>query len=151
MGFRRRAYVDHPQQPDQQLPLWIYPARIHQGWRLRIESSLDEKLTTPKSYSWSATFERQLPKSSLLQISYLGRAGRHLLAQRDIMQPIDLVDPKSGMDWYTAGTMLGKLLAKHAGIDTSTGSFVDPSQIPTIPYFENLFPNADANLGYNKG
>jgi len=117
---------------------------------LRIESSLDENLTTPKSYSWSATFERQLPKSSLIQISYLGRAGRHLLAQRDVMQPIDLVDPKSGMDWYTAGTMLAKLLAIHAGID-STGAFTDPSKIPTIAYFENLFPNADANLGYNKG
>ena len=79
---------------------------------LRIESSLDQNLTTPKSYSWSATFERQLPKNTMLQISYLGREGRHLLAQRDIMQPIDLVDPKSKMDWYTAGTMLAKQRAQ---------------------------------------
>ena len=105
---------------------------------LRIESSLDQNLTTPKSYSWSATFERQLPKNTMLQVSYIGREGRHLLAQRDIMQPIDLVDPKSKMDWYTAGTLLAKQRAQ--GVATAS--------VAPIPYFENLFPGAAANLGY---
>ena len=115
---------------------------------LRIESSLDQNLTTPKSYSWSATFERQLPMSSMIQISYLGRMGRHLLAQRDVMQPIDLVDPQSKMDWYTAGTMLAKLRQQHTGLD-SNGVLVNPSAIAAIAYFENLFPGAAANLGYD--
>ncbi len=106
---------------------------------LRIESSLDQNLITPKSYSWSATLERQLTEKTMLQISYLGREGRHLLAQRDIMQPIDLVDPKSKMDWYTAGTMLAKQRAQ--GVATSS--------IAAIPYFENLFPGAAGNLGYD--
>jgi hypothetical protein len=106
---------------------------------LRIESSLDQALTTPKSYSWSLTYERQLPHNSLIQVNYLGRSGRHLLAQRDVMQPIDLVDPKSGVDWYTAGTMLAKQRAQ--GVPTSS--------IATIPYFENLFPGAAGNLGYD--
>jgi hypothetical protein len=105
---------------------------------LRIESSLDQNLITPKSYSWSATFERQLPKNTMLQISYIGREARHLLAQRDIMQPIDLVDPKSKMDWYTAGTMLAKQRAQ--GVATAS--------VAPIPYFENLFPGAAGNLGY---
>lgn len=106
---------------------------------LRIESSLDSNLTTPKSYSWSATFERQLPHGSMIQVNYLGRAGRHLLAQRDVMQPIDLVDPKSGVDWYTAGTALAKQF--HSAVPTSS--------VAAIPYFENLFPGAAANLGYD--
>jgi hypothetical protein len=106
---------------------------------LRIESSLDQNLTTPKSYTWSATFERQLPRNTMLQVSYLGRAGRHLLAQRDVMQPINLVDPKSKMDWYTAGTMLAKQRAQ--GVATST--------VAAIPYFENLFPAAAGPLGYD--
>ena len=106
---------------------------------LRIESSLDQNLVTPKSYSWSATFERTVNETSMIQISYLGRAGRHLLAQRDIMQPIDLVDPQSKMDWYTAGTMLAKQRAQ--GVATSS--------VAAIPYFENLFPGAAGNLGYN--
>lgn len=106
---------------------------------LRIESSLDQNLITPKSYSWSGTFERQLTRTTMLQVSYLGRAARHLLAQRDIMQPIDLVDPQSKMDWYTAGTMLAKQRAQ--GVATSS--------VAPIPYFENLFPGAAGNLGYS--
>lgn len=106
---------------------------------LRIESSLDSDLTTPKSYSWNLTYERQLPHKSFVQFSYVGRSGRHLLAQRDPMQPIDLVDPQSKVDWYTAGTMLAKQRAQ--GVATTS--------IATIPYFEHLFPGAAANLGYD--
>jgi len=74
----------------------------------------------------------------MLQLSYIGRAGRHLLAQRDIMQPIDLVDPQSKMDWYTAGT--------HAR--EAEGPGVPTSSIASIPYFENLFPAVAGPLGY---
>jgi hypothetical protein len=129
-------------------PTTSFPVQRPADNALVIESSLDENLTTPKSYSWSATFERQLPKGSLVQISYLGRAGRHLLALRDSMQPIDLVDPGSKMDWYTAGTTLAKLREQHAGLD-SNGLLVTPGAIATLPYFENLFPGAAANLGYD--
>jgi len=106
---------------------------------LRIESSLDQNLVTPKSYSWSATYERQVNRTTMLQVSYLGREGRHLLAQRDIMQPIDLVDPQSKMDWYTAGTMLAKQRSQQ----------VPTANVASIPYFEDLFPGAAANLGYD--
>jgi hypothetical protein len=101
----------------------------------RIESSLDSQLQTPKEYIWSLTFERELPAHLLLQASYIGRQGKHLLAARDVMNPINLKDPKSGMDWYTAATMLEKL--RQAGTPCSK---TDCSKIPTIPYFENLFP-----------
>lgn len=94
-----------------------------------IESSLDSHLTTPKNYSWSLTYERQLPKGMVLQVSYLARLGRNLLAQRDIATPANLFDPKSGTDWYTAATILEK--ARQANTPLS--------QIQPIPYFENLF------------
>lgn len=106
---------------------------------LRIESSLDSNLTTPKSYSWNLTYERQMPHRSFVQFSYVGRAGRHLLAQRDVMQPVDLVDPQSKMDWYTAGTILAKERAQGVPI----------ANIAPIPYFEHLFPGAAANLRYD--
>lgn len=121
-----------------------------------IQSSLDSQLTTPKNYTWSVTFERELWKNSLLQVSYLGRLGRHLLAQRDVMTPTNLKDPTSGMDWYTAATILEK--ARQQGVDPSYFA-ANP-----IPYFENLFsplasaweyPNAtmavyDDAFSYNK-
>ena len=96
----------------------------------RIESTLDESLVAPINYSWNATFERQLSKGLLLQASYIGRLGRHLLAQRDIMALNNLVDTKSGMDWYTAGGILENLRAQGTPI----------SAVQQIPYFANLLP-----------
>ena len=60
---------------------------------LRIESSLDQNLVTPKSYSWSATFERQWPRIRCSRSAIWGVRDVILLAQRDVMQPINLVDP----------------------------------------------------------
>jgi hypothetical protein len=94
-----------------------------------IESSLDSKLSTPRNYAWSVTYERQLLKGAVLQVSYLARLGRNLLAQRDIATPANLFDPKSGMDWYTAATILER--ARQAGAALAS--------IQPIPYFENLF------------
>lgn len=119
----------------QEKPFLDYPSTI--------ESSLDSRLQTPRNYVWSFTFEREMPKGGLLQLSYLGRAGRHLLAQRDIASPANLADPKSGMDWYTAATILEK--ARQAG--------TDPSYFAAhpIPYFENLFPGLPNSWGYDPG
>jgi hypothetical protein len=98
-----------------------------------IQSSLDSALVAPINYSWNATFERELPKGMVLQASYIGRMARNLIASRDVMSLNNLVDPKSGMDWYTAAGMLEDL--RRAGVPAS--------QVPQIPYFANLFP---ANL-----
>jgi len=62
--------------------------------------------------------------------------GRSLLLHRDVAQFNDLRDPKTGLDWYAAGTALEKLRQKGTDI----------SQIPSLlpanvsQYFENMFP-----------
>src|SRR2546429_4553763 len=66
----------------------------------------------------------------LFQASYIGRLARHLLATRDVMALNDLRDPKSGMDWYTAATILEK--QRQLG--------TDPANVQPIPYFENILP-----------
>ena len=100
-----------------------------------IQSSLDSALVAPINYTWNATFERELPHGLVLSASYIGRAARHLIASRDVMALNNLVDPKSGMDWYTAGGMLEDLRRSGAPI----------SSVASIPYFQNLFP---ANLAH---
>ncbi|HYL14047.1 MAG TPA: TonB-dependent receptor [Terriglobales bacterium] len=102
----------------------------------RIERSLDSNLHAPTQYVWNLTFERQLPKGSVLSLSYIGRMGRSLLARRDIAAFNNLVDPKTGVDWYTAGTALEKLRQK--GVDISQVPGMLPPQI--AQYFEDLFP-----------
>lgn len=96
----------------------------------RIEFSLDSTLVSPINYNWSFTFGRKLPKGLYIEASYVGRKARNLLVQRDIMAPNNLVDPRSGMDWYTAAGKIYDLY--YAGADINT--------IAPIPYFENLFP-----------
>ena len=103
-----------------------FPRDIFAG---AIEISLDEEIVSPTNYSWNLTFERELPKGLVVQASYLGRVGRNLLASRDVMTPNNLVDPRSGMDWYTAAGMLEDFRRNGTPI----------SQVPAIPYFENLF------------
>jgi hypothetical protein len=99
----------------------------------RIETGVDSNLTAPTEYVWNLTYERQMPAGTTLSFSYIGRSARHLLARRDAMAFNDVRDPKSGMDWYTAGTILEKQRAQD----------IDTSQIASIPFFDNLFP---ANL-----
>jgi hypothetical protein len=102
----------------------------------RIETGVDSTLHAPTEYVWNLTYERQLRGGLTLSVSYIGRAGRSLLARRDVAAFNDLRDPKSGMDWYTAGTILEK--QRQKGVDTN--------QIAPIPFFENLFPAGLATL-----
>jgi hypothetical protein len=102
----------------------------------RIEQSLDSNLHSPTEYVWNFTIERELPKGATISVSYIGRAGRGLLARRDVAQFNNLRDPNNGVDWYTAGTALEKLRAQGVPI----------SQIPSLlpgnvnQYFNDMFP-----------
>jgi hypothetical protein len=107
-----------------------FPRQAPSDYKRRIESGLDTALQAPTHYQFSLTFEREFRGGMLFQASYIGRIARNLLATRDVMALNDLRDPKSGMDWYTAATILEK--QRQQGID--------PSQIQTIPYFENILP-----------
>jgi hypothetical protein len=109
----------------------VFPLTTPADEDQRIEMSLDDTLTTPKNYSWNFSIGRELPGGFTIEASYVGRLARNLLATRDIMQLNNLVDSKSGMDWYTAANQLYNLRAKNTPVE----------QVATIPYFENLFPN----------
>lgn len=101
---------------------------------------LDDHLKTPYSHVVDFSITRELGKNFVLETSYVGRFGHRLLQQDDIASPVDLYDPKSGMDYFTAATML----VKYANAGT------DISKIPNIAYWQNMFPNA-AGAGLSFG
>jgi carboxypeptidase family protein len=107
-----------------------FPRQWPSDFHRRIESGLDTDLQAPTHYQFSLTYEREMRAGLLFQASYIGRLARNLLATRDVMALNDLRDPKSGMDWYTAATMLEK--QRQLGTDVSA--------IQAIPYFENILP-----------
>ena len=105
----------------------------------RIESSLDGTIVTPTHYSWDVSYGRQLPFGMYVEASYIGRKARHLLGARDVNALNNLVDTRSGMDWYTAAGMLADLRANNTPI-TAVGN---------IPYFQNLFPKIGGTYSGN--
>ena len=70
-------------------------------------------MKTPYAHVVNVSWQRQLPAGFVLE-AYLGRFSRHTLQQIDLAQPLDLVDPKSGMDYFTAATELSKTYAYRA-------------------------------------
>jgi Carboxypeptidase regulatory-like domain len=100
-----------------------------------ITNGLDDHLQTPYSHVFNLSVQRELPGGFTFEANYVGRLGRHLLQQIDLAQPLDLVDSKSNMDYYTAATMMSQ--------------FVDQGRtdVPTIAYWENLFPDAAGASG----
>ncbi len=117
--------------PGPYLDKLVFPLSQPADGAQRIEQTIDDTLKTPINYSWNLSWGREFPHGLFIEASYIGRAARNLLATRDIMQLNNLVDPKSGMDWYTAAG----ILEQHRLKGTPVG------QMPAIPYFENLFPN----------
>lgn len=103
----------------------------------RIETSLDATIVSPIHYAWNLSYGRQLPASMYFEASYIGRSARNLFASRDVMALNNIVDPGSGMDWYTAAGMLHDLRAANTPIHL----------VPVIPYFQNLFPNYTLTVG----
>jgi len=95
---------------------------------------MDDTLKTP--HAWTADFSigRDFGAGFSLQLAYVGRFGRELLAQRDLDQPLDIVDPKSKVDYFTAATVLSKLV--RAG--TSTSSVTASNVGSTAAYWQDM-------------
>ncbi len=113
----------------------VFPQQQPQDSVRRIETSLDTNLQSPINYSWNLSYTRQIPKGMVIDISYVGRLARHLLATRDAMTTNNIRDTKSGMTWYEAATILEK--QRQAGVPTA--------QIASIPFFDNLYAPGSLN------
>jgi hypothetical protein len=95
-----------------------------------IAHGLDDRMKTPYSQVVNFSIQRELHRAFVLEVAYIGRFGRHQLQQIDLAQPLDLVDPRSGQDYFSAATQLSK--QKNAGV----------ASVTAVPYFENIFSDA---------
>jgi hypothetical protein len=100
---------------------------------------IDQSIKTPYAYAVDFSIGREFPRGFSLQVAYVGRFGRNLLTQRDLNQPLDLVDPTSHIDYYTAATAFSKLAASQglAATQVSPAAF-DAMLGPTAAYWKNL-------------
>lgn len=104
---------------------------------LAIAWGIDDNLKTPYSHVVDFSLTRELPHNFVVEATYTGRFAHHLLQEIDLSQPLDLVDKKSGIDYFHAADALDK--AAYAGTPENA--------IAKNPYWENLFPQAAGAAG----
>ena len=124
--------------PPAQFPGTVTPPTGFDSGSFAIYWGLDDKLKTPYSHVFDLSITRELSRNFVLEASYVGRFAHRLLQEEDMAMPLDIVDPGSKMDYFTAATALTK--AANAGTDINA--------LAPIPYFENLFPGAHNQLGF---
>ena len=114
----------------------VFPLTQPANGAERVETSLDDTITTPVNYSFNFSYAREVGKGLSFEMGYVGRLARNLLGQRDIMHFNNLRDVKSGQTFYEAMQALIDL--RYAGVPiTSVGA---------IPFFENVLPGIAGNF-----
>jgi hypothetical protein len=100
---------------------------------------VDNTLKSPHAYTIDFSIGRELPQRFSLQLSYVGRFGRDLLTQRDLTQPLNIVDPKTGIDYYTAASALSTLARKFAAVK---GALPAPNTCGTANFYQACITQA---------
>lgn len=104
-----------------------------------ISWGIDRSMKTPYSHAVDFSISRELRKDLVVEVAYVGRFSRRLPEQEDVAMPLNLVDPTSGVDYFTAARQLSQMA--WAGTPVQS---VNPT-----PYWENLFgPLAGTDVGF---
>ncbi|MFY9559180.1 MAG: carboxypeptidase regulatory-like domain-containing protein [Terriglobales bacterium] len=142
--------VDNCSDPANQVFFQPPPAAMNPPAGLQaITWGLDQSIKPPHAWAIDFSIGRELPKKFSFQVAYVGRLGRNLLTQRDLRQPLDIVDPKTGIDYFAAATAL----AKVAQAQLAAGG-IDPTQVtdavvgPTAAYWHDMLPPLQAGTAY---
>ncbi len=103
-------------------------------------SGISSNLKAPYQYLLNATYSRPLPKKMSIEVGYVGRLSHAGLIKQDISQPLtNYKDQASGTTWTQASGVIRA--AYDAGL-TANQVRANPSLLPTVPFFENVFKKA---------
>jgi hypothetical protein len=105
-----------------------------------ITQSIDDTLVTPSAHMASAIIGYDISRNYSVEVGYVGRFGRDMLVRRDLAMPLNLTDPASGMDYFTAAQTMIRA-AQAAGL-TANSPASAYTGLPRMPYWENLVPAA---------
>lgn len=108
---------------------------------------MDQNLKTPYSYTIDLSVGRELWHDYTLEVAYVGRLSHRLLSQEDVAAPLDLVDPISHVDYYSAVQALAKLYRAGTPVNSITPATVGP----TAQYWADILqasPDGYATPGF---
>ena len=86
-----------------------------------ITQSIDDTLVTPSAHMASAIVGFDISRNFTIEAGYVGRFGRDMLVRRDLAMPLNLVDPASGTDYFTAAQTIIRA-AQAAGITANSAA-----------------------------
>ena len=130
-----------PATPNGGFPFTYPPA----GTGLAIQWGLDDGIKTPYAYTIDFSIGRELPGNVSLEVSYVGRLAHRLLSQQDLAMPLNIVDPKSKVDYFTAARRLSELGFKGTPTSAINASVVGP----TAAYWQNMVAPLKAGDQYS--
>ncbi len=119
-----------PATPKGGFPFTYPPA----GTGLAIQWGLDDGIKTPYAYTIDFSVGRELSGNVSLEVSYVGRLAHRLLSQQDLAMPLNITDPKSKIDYFTAAKRLSQL----GFTGTPTSAVTSASVGPTAAYWQNM-------------
>jgi len=108
---------------------------------------LDSSIKTPYSYAIDLSVARELPHNMSLEVGYVGHMGRHLLAQEDLAEPLNLKDPASGITYFQAADAMSVLGRANTPVSQVTSSTIGP----TGAYWQDLMAPLASGDQYNPG
>ena len=106
---------------------------------------MDNKLKTPYSYTIDFSISRELTHDLTLEVAYVGRLSHRLLSQEDVATPEDLVDPKTGIDYFKAVQALAKIYRTGVKSNNITDAMIGS----TGSYWQDLMGNTKFLLPAN--
>src|SRR5262249_37761856 len=90
---------------------------------------------------------RDLGHDFTLEAAYVGRLSHRLLTQSDLAMPVDFVDPKTGIDYFTAVRALANIYRTGVPTEQVTDAMIGP----TASYWTDLMGTtqfAPGSLGF---
>jgi hypothetical protein len=115
------------------------------GTGLAIYWGLDDSIKTPYTYALNFSVGQQLTRTMTLELSYVGHLARRLLSQEDLAAPLNIKDPKSGVDYYRAANRMSQLGAAGTPTSAINASIVGP----TAAYWQNMVQPLKAGDQYS--
>ena len=110
---------------------------------------LDDKLKTPYAYGFDLSYTRELKGGFTFEAAYVGRLGRRLLQERDLAQPINLVDPKTGVSYWQAVTALAKIYRTGQSVESFASNPAVPANI--AQYWKDVLQPLQPGGAYSTG
>jgi hypothetical protein len=120
-------------------------------------TSIPTKATYPYTQQWSVSVQREIQKSLIAQLAYVGTRGTHLTAVRDLNQLEPLA---SGLNPFTAGQPITSAVCQSGvsdnyffpsvGTNASGTTVTGPGIGPTSPGWKNMVVACTGNPGFSK-